>query len=269
MATPESSALDAFRGPALRRETSWLSARFRGHILILSQIDFLPQQKTHVIIVFFCFLINFWFRGIRPANAIVTMNVTGQKNSNTGDDTGLSNDWVQVHADYLFNFAIGQVRDAGVAEELVQETFLAVLKSKSNFSGRSSEQTWLVGILRHKIYDHLRKTCRERAIRVEPVRAIDEQSLDESVLWLHDVATECQSPSRRMELGEFRRNLEIALGKLPPRIAQVFQLYAIEELSNREVCEQLNISESNLWVMLHRGRNQLREHLSEWGVGGR
>jgi RNA polymerase sigma-70 factor (TIGR02943 family) len=197
------------------------------------------------------------------------MNVTGQINSKAGEDTGLSSDWVEAHADYLFNFAIGQVRDPGSAEELVQETFLAVLKSKNNFSGRSSERTWLVGILRHKIYDHLRKTCRERVMRVEPVQANQDQSLDESVLWLHDVASECQSPGRRMELGEFRENLEIALGKLPLRMAQVFQLYAIEERSNREVCERLDISESNLWVMLHRARHQLREQLSDWWNGKR
>ena len=103
----------------------------------------------------------------------------------------------------------------------------------------------------------------------DPMPADDEQSWEESLFWLHDVAAECQLPSRRMELGEFRENLETALGKLPPRIAQVFQLYAVEELSNREVCAQLNISESNLWVMLHRGRNQLREHLSEWWQGNR
>src|SRR6266566_3801634 len=77
-------------------------------------------------------------------------------------------DWVETHADYLFNFAIGQVRDTGVAEDLVQETFLAAIKSQDGFSGRSSERTWLVGILRHKICDHLRKTCRERAVRVDP-----------------------------------------------------------------------------------------------------
>lgn len=67
-----------------------------------------------------------------------------------------------------------------------------------------------------------------------------------------------------MELAEFREALEIALGKLPPRIAQVFQLYEIEEKSNREVCSQLAISESNLWVMLHRARKQLRNELAEW-----
>src|SRR5262249_35684303 len=58
--------------------------------------------------------------------------------------------------------------------------------------------------------------------------------------------------------------LEVALGKLPARIAQVFQMYAVEERPNREVCDKLNISESNLWVMLHRARKQLREELAGW-----
>src|ERR1051326_1633227 len=177
-------------------------------------------------------------------------------------------DWVDAHGDYLFNFAIGQVGDAGTAEDLVQETFLAALKARGCFAGRSSERTWLVGILRHKIYDHLRRTCRERAVRADtpPVRR-DDETWDDAVLWLHDVAGECQSPSRRLELEEFRANLELALGKLPPRVAQVFRLYAVEERSNAEVCRQLNISESNLWVMLHRARKQLRGHLDVWWNG--
>ena len=69
-----------------------------------------------------------------------------------------------------------------------------------------------------------------------------------------------------MELQEFRSALELALGKLPARIAQVFQLYEIEEQSGHDVCAALNISESNLWVMLHRARTQLRKHLAPtWG----
>ena len=182
----------------------------------------------------------------------------------SGGETAPSNNWFETHADYLFNFAIGQMRDSGVAEDLVQETFLAALKSPNGFSGHSSERTWLVGILRHKICDHLRKTCRERAVRVDPLPVNSEESWEESALWLHDVAAETQLPSRRMELGEFRASLELALGTLPPRIAQVFQLYDIEERSNREVCAEMNISESNLWVMLHRGRKQLRSQLGDW-----
>lgn len=173
-------------------------------------------------------------------------------------------DWVEAHGDYLFNFAMGQLRDANAAEDLVQDVFLAAFKARERFSGDSSERTWLVGILRHKICDHLRRTCRERAIRAEPPAKQAENEGRDAVMWLHEVAAESQSPGRRLELAEFRENLNLALGNLPPRVAQVFQLYEVDELPNREVCERLNISESNLWVMLHRARKQLRCHLACW-----
>ena len=174
-------------------------------------------------------------------------------------------EWVDAHGDYLFNFAVGQLRDASTAEDLVQETFLAAFKGRDRFAGNCSERTWLVSILRHKIYDHLRKHCREKKHRVEPLPARhDDGDMEDAMLWLHDVAAESHLPSRRLELEELRANLEQALGKLPPRIAQVFQLYEIEEASGAEVCAKLNISESNLWVMLHRARKQLREHLEKW-----
>jgi RNA polymerase sigma-70 factor (ECF subfamily) len=203
-------------------------------------------------------------RGTTVAIGGVTMKNATYFMTSVESEPALGSDWVDAHADYLFNFAIGQVRDAHTAEDLVQETFLAAVKAQSTFGGKSSARTWLVGILRHKIYDHLRKTCRERAVRHDPMPMNEEESWEESALWLHDIAAETQLPSRRIELEEFRTNLELALGKLPPRIAQVFQLYQIEERPNREVCAQMNISESNLWVMLHRARKQLREQLDGW-----
>lgn len=191
------------------------------------------------------------------------MNSQTLNQTDSEDVNALATNWVESHGNYLFNFAIGQVRDTHIAEDLVQDTFLAALKSQASFSGRSSARTWLVGILRHKIYDHLRQICRERAVRSDPLPARDDgDGLNESLLWLHQVADESLSSSRRLELGEFRQQLEKALGNLPARIAQVFQLYTIEERSNREVCAQLNISESNLWVMLHRARQQLRTELA-------
>jgi RNA polymerase sigma-70 factor (ECF subfamily) len=170
--------------------------------------------------------------------------------------------WVDSYGDYLFNFAVSRVRDTHVAEDLVQDTFLAALKSQACFSGRSSARTWLVGILRHKIYDYLRQIRHERAVRVEPLPADDGDGLNEPLLWLHQVIDETLSFSRRLELGEFRQQLQKALGNLPAHIAQAFQLYYVEERSNREVCQQLNISESNLWVMLYRARRQLRADLA-------
>jgi RNA polymerase sigma-70 factor (TIGR02943 family) len=186
--------------------------------------------------------------------------------TNSECEADVASHWVDEYGEYLFNFAVGQLRDPHVAEDLVQETFLGALKARAQFAGRSSERTWLVSILRHKIYDHLRRACRERAVRVntDPIRR-DEEAWDGALLWAHDVAAESQAPGRRLELAEFRASLETALGKLPPRLAQVFQLYEVEEQSNRDVCAKLNISENNLWVMLHRARAQLREHLgSVW-----
>jgi len=174
-------------------------------------------------------------------------------------------DWLTAHGDYLFNLAVGQVRDATVAEDLVQETFLAALRSRDRFAGASAPRTWLVGILRHKIFDHLRRICRERP--ASPDRLAETECAEESdasLFWVHQSAAECHSPSRRMELAEFRAALETALGQLPPRIAQAFQLYEIEEWENREVCARLHISERNLWVMLHRARKHLRQELGEW-----
>src|SRR5512147_880859 len=187
--------------------------------------------------------------------------------ASNGSSSNTGCDWLTAHGDYLFNLAVGQVRDPLLAEDLVQESFLAALKARDGFARRSSDRTWLVGILRHKICDHLRRTCRERAVRADVPVVRDDGDLDDAVLWLHEIAAECESPSRRLELAEFREQLERALGQLPGRIAQVFQLYEMEERPNREVCETLRISESNLWVMLHRARKQLRAHPADW-LGG-
>ena len=65
--------------------------------------------------------------------------------------------WVDKYGDYLYRFALSRVKDPVIAEELVQETFLAALRSLKNFQGRSSGRTWLIAILKHKIIDYFRK----------------------------------------------------------------------------------------------------------------
>lgn len=174
-------------------------------------------------------------------------------------------DWVARYGDYLFNFALGQVRDRSVAEDLVQETFLAAFKARERFAGNSSERTWLVGILRHKVIDHLRHRQRWQTVALDGTGGeSDRDGWGDTMVWLHEVAAECQEPHRRMELAEFRDSLRLALGKLPPRIAQAFEMYEINDCSGREVCDAVQISEQNLWVMLHRARKHLRTELASW-----
>ena len=77
--------------------------------------------------------------------------------------SGLSDpeQWVELHGDYLFKYALMRLRDPARAEDAVQETFLAALKGGKRFAGRSAEKSWLVGILKNKIFDHYRKASRE------------------------------------------------------------------------------------------------------------
>ena len=161
------------------------------------------------------------------------------KPTQTSDAT----DWVDQHGDCLYNYALGQLRDRTGAEDLVQQTFLAALKAREQFQGYSSERTWLTSILRHKIYDYFRNKSRERISR----RASSPDENDrfgESMLWVHETATDCLSPSRHLDLKDFRRSLETALHSLPPRIAQAFTMYEMEECPGTEVCHRLDTSRS-------------------------
>ena len=67
------------------------------------------------------------------------------------------NNWIDLYSDYLFNYTITRVKDRETAQDLVQDTFFAGLKSMKNFKGEASERTWLVSILKRKIIDHYRK----------------------------------------------------------------------------------------------------------------
>jgi RNA polymerase sigma-70 factor (TIGR02943 family) len=169
-------------------------------------------------------------------------------------------DLVDKHGDYLHNYALGQLRDKNDAEDVVQETFLAALKARDRFKGDASERTWLVSILRHKICDYLWRKCRERPVP----NNLSEARLDESMLWIHETAAKCLLPSRRLDLNDFRESLETALHTLPPRIAQAFAMYEIDECDNADICSRMHISEGNLWTMVHRARKQLRQLLPKW-----
>ena len=95
----------------------------------------------------------------------------GDKKS--ADDSNLNPDtWVDRYGDSLYRFAAVRVQDTAVAEDLVQETFLAALRGRKNFRSQSAVQTWLTAILKHKIVDHYRKKNREQTM--EDIETVSE-----------------------------------------------------------------------------------------------
>ncbi len=183
--------------------------------------------------------------------------------------------WVDGHADYLFRYAMFRLRDRAAAEDAVQETFLAAIQSYSKYEGRASERTWLVGILKHKIADHYRHISRlsdwqpgedSAAAEYQPFR----QTGVWAGHWLEDHApTKWEFDAEaRLEQKAFWETLERCLSCLPPRIAAAFTLREIDGYSTAEICQILNISAANLWVMLHRARLKVRSSLeAEWFRG--
>jgi RNA polymerase sigma-70 factor (ECF subfamily) len=173
--------------------------------------------------------------------------------------------WFDLYGDHLYRFALSRVKEPDVAEDLVQETFLAALKSQSNFQGRSTARTWLVAILKHKIVDYIRKKVREQVSDI--VELLSDAAESDSVeghfkgngKWRHRPDKWAINPMKIYEQKEFMDVLYRCLSDLPGRQADAFMMREIDGFSTEEICKALNISATNSWVILYRARMWLRQ----------
>ena len=172
--------------------------------------------------------------------------------------------WVDQYSHYLYNFALGRLRNHQDSENVVQDTFLAALDAAKNFSGKSSERTWLTGILKHKIIDHMRKQYREKPmsdIQNDPDQI--NQFFDHKDRLKKKPSGWLPNPEELLEKKEFWAIFQLCQNKLPPSANDAFTLREIEKMDSKEICEILDITQSNFWVLLHRARLQLRQCLED------
>ncbi|WP_291011029.1 sigma-70 family RNA polymerase sigma factor [Hydrogenophaga sp.] len=164
----------------------------------------------------------------------------------------------------LLRYARMQLRNSAWAEDAVSETMLAALAKPQAFQGRSQLKTWLIGILKHKIIDILRQRRREVVL--------DSGSEDDGFDPLEHMAFKAdghfaQRPSDwgnpEQDLGsrQFMMVLDACTEKLPPAQARLFLMREWLELSSDEICKELELTPTNLYVQLHRARLRLRECL--------
>jgi RNA polymerase sigma-70 factor (ECF subfamily) len=166
--------------------------------------------------------------------------------------------WVDEHGDALFRYALLRVKDPGVAEDLVQETFLSALKGIERFRAGSSLRTWLVGILKHKIIDHYRK-ARPEVLSSDLAPTENEgERMDREAHQHHEFEAWSDSPAKLLENKEFMKVFVDCLDTLPENHRRAFSLREIDGVSGDEICKILGITSTNLWVILHRARGKLR-----------
>jgi RNA polymerase sigma-70 factor (ECF subfamily) len=170
----------------------------------------------------------------------------------------------------LLRFAQLQLRNAAWAEDAVSETLLAALEKPQSFAGQSQLKTWLIGILKHKLVDQIRRVGREVSLSGD-----DEDSqvdLDELLFkadghW-RETPQDWGDPELVLRQVQFIQVLEACVEKLPGQQGRLFMMREWLELDAAEICKLLGISTTNLWVMLHRARLRLRDCLqSNWFDG--
>jgi RNA polymerase sigma-70 factor (ECF subfamily) len=170
--------------------------------------------------------------------------------------------WLDEYGDALYRFALARIKDPSVAEDLVQETFLAGLGARKNFKGRSTTKTWLIAILKHKIIDHIRKKSREQdSDKLESLADGIDINFTGRGDWRTRPTKWVKNPIKLYEQKEFMDVLYRCLGELPIRQSEAFILREMDGLSTEEICKELNITATNSWVILYRARMLLRQCL--------
>tara|TARA_B100001146_G_C16179555_1_gene433994 strand:+ start:651 stop:1295 length:645 start_codon:yes stop_codon:yes gene_type:complete len=187
----------------------------------------------------------------------------GDYETNMAENSLQPENWVDAYADYLFNYAISRISDAEIAKDLVQETFLAGLKSAKNYKGDAAERTWLIAILKRKVIDYYRKSNSKKG-KAE-VKINYSAQTDAEGDWLEEQIADPFSNFEHddLENEELGNAIQSCIAKLPAKQAQVFTMKTIQGISTEDICNELDINPSNLWVMIHRARTALMGCLNE------
>jgi RNA polymerase sigma-70 factor, ECF subfamily len=193
-------------------------------------------------------------------------------------DEGAFNELVTRHHGPLIRSAMGYVADREVAEEVVQDTWMAVINGLDLFEGRSSLRTWIFGIMIHKAKDRGVREKRHvnfssfESVDDEGEEAVDPSRFHQSGEWAGHWAFppqpwDDQTPEKLMASQQAVSAMQKAIEALPKNLKEVLILRDVEGIEAKEVCELLKITETNLYVRLHRARERVRQAVETYLAG--
>lgn len=169
---------------------------------------------------------------------------------------------VDDHSDYLLSFAMSKVNDLDLAKDFVQDTFLAAITNLDSFEQRSAVRTWLTSILNRKIIDYWRKA---ETKYTDPVSSFFKSGSDKPQ-WLPEkhLGTE-PSVTDQMDKEETVTELTECLETLPLKWKGIIASKYLDEKESDQICNDFNITPSNLWVIMHRAKLLMRDCLqTKW-----
>ena len=190
----------------------------------------------------------------------------GAAPANPGNKTQ-PEDWVDQYGDYLYRYAVMRLKDPIAAQDVLQETYIAGFKGIDKFDGRVDIKYWLRGILRNKIVDYIRKAVRETPYE-DPLEVQDDDGISHNKMKYFGIPSSDPmpwefEPHHAYEETEFWTIFRNCVDQLNDRNRQAYVLKELEGLKTEEVCEIMNITPNNLWVVIHRARNELKSLLEK------
>lgn len=175
--------------------------------------------------------------------------------------------WVSVHGETLYAYAISRLRDPDAAEDAVQEALLGALKSLNKFPPENDVGPWLMGILKNKVVDRQRQSTRVELL-VDENDPILDRLFDKNGKWSKVARTGDPLRLDSLEQQEFLEILRRCLKNLPPNQEAAFVGREINEQKSEDLCKELGVSSTNLWVLMHRARLRLAECIrAKWAMG--
>lgn len=151
-----------------------------------------------------------------------------------------------VHREYLVRFAKRRLQTSALAEDIVHDVFEAVMSGKASFSGKSALRSWLTAVLKHKIVDTIRQHAR--------YDSMDAHDADDDTT---ELVCGQAGPEEQLQHREALRHVLRRIEGLPAALRDVMQFRVLQDESCQDVCDRLQITESSLFVRLHRARKQL------------
>jgi len=192
---------------------------------------------------------------------------TNHGNSSGPTGIGDAEEWLTQYGDYLYRYALFRLSNEETARDMVQETLIAAWRAQKNFRGDSSVRTWLVGILKHKITDYVRKQIRDRNLANHLELDPTSDFFDTSGQWRHPVRGWADDPEHLSSNQEFLQALSACISKLPEQHRHVFSLRELSGEDTEDICKACDITPTNLHVIMHRARLALRKCLEKTWFG--
>lgn len=178
--------------------------------------------------------------------------------------------WVQDYTDDLLNWTKIRVGEQVIAEDLVQETFLAAYRGYENFENRSAPKSWLIAILNRKIADHFRNNEKLRYVHTDfseekQANAISGQLFNEKEGWVQAESPKLwDTDEHLLDNAEFNTVMAACMDDLPSKWRYLVTSKYIDEKNTNEICQEMNVTPSNYWQIIHRAKLLLKACIEKY-----